>query len=89
MERAPTSSRTRQGYAIFEKNAEEDSHCHGFAWAEDPTDTSARFKGNKLFYVSMYDHLLQRGYVRSVPGAPMCACVEQVSQLFVIFVYDF
>lgn len=78
MERAPTSSRTRQGYAIFEKNAEEDSHCHGFAWAEDPTDSSARFKGNKLFYISMYDHLTQRGYVRSVPGAPMCACVEQM-----------
>lgn len=26
----------------------------------------------------MYDHLSQRGYVRNVPGAPMCACVEQM-----------
>ena len=26
----------------------------------------------------MYDHLYQRGYVREVPGAPMCACVEQM-----------
>lgn len=78
MERAPTSSRTKQGYAIFEKNAEEDSHCHGFAWAEDPNDSSARFKANKLFFVSMYDHLTQRGYAKSVPGAPMCACIEQM-----------
>merc|ERR1712008_662215 len=38
----------------------------------------ARFKGNNLFYVSMYDHLTQRGYARNVPGAPMCACVEQM-----------
>uniref|UniRef100_A0A7S1G0X7 Kringle domain-containing protein n=1 Tax=Corethron hystrix TaxID=216773 RepID=A0A7S1G0X7_9STRA len=78
MERAPTSSRTSQGFAIFEKNAEEDSHCHGFAWAEDPTDSSARFSANNLFYVSMYDHLTARGYARNVPGAPMCACVEQM-----------
>jgi len=28
--------------------------------------------------VSMYDHLVQRGYARNVPGAPMCGCVEQM-----------
>jgi hypothetical protein len=26
----------------------------------------------------MFDHFNQRGYVRNVPGAPMCACAEQV-----------
>jgi hypothetical protein len=26
----------------------------------------------------MYDHMYQRGYVENVPGAPMCACVEQM-----------
>lgn len=25
----------------------------------------------------MYDHLYQRGYVRNVPGAPMCSCIEK------------
>merc|ERR1712045_187647 len=35
-------------------------------------------KGNNLFYVSMYDHMHQRGYVRNVPGAPMCACAENM-----------
>lgn len=78
MARAPTSSRTSDGFAVFEDEDEDDSHCHGFAWADDSTDTSARFKGNNLFYVSMYDHLTQRGYTRNVPGAPMCACVEQM-----------
>ena len=34
--------------------------------------------GNNLFYVSMYDHLHQRGYARNIPGAPMCGCVEQM-----------
>jgi hypothetical protein len=78
MARSPIASRTSQGFALFEKNAEEDSHCHGFVWSEDPDDVSTRFRGNSLFFVSMYDHLTQRGYVRNVPGAPMCACVEQV-----------
>jgi len=26
----------------------------------------------------MYDHMYKRGYVRNVPGAPMCGCVEQM-----------
>ena len=78
MSRSPTSSRTTDGFSLFEGDDEDDSHCHGFAWAEDSTDISARFKGNNLFYVSMYDHFTQRGYVRNVPGAPMCGCVEQM-----------
>lgn len=78
MARSPTSSRTTDGFALFEGEEEDDSHCHGFAWAEDSTDASARFKGNNLFYISMYDHLTQRGYARNVPGAPMCGCVEQM-----------
>jgi len=53
-------------------------HCHGFAWAEDDADPSSRYKANNLFYVSMYDHMLQRGYVRNIPGAPMCGCIEQM-----------
>jgi len=57
-------------------------HCHGFAWADPsagfPMDPSYQFRANNLFFVSMYDHLYQRGYVRNIPGAPMCACSEQM-----------
>mmetsp|Transcript_15363 Transcript_15363/g.25136 ORF Transcript_15363/g.25136 Transcript_15363/m.25136 type:complete len:992 (-) Transcript_15363:24-2999(-) len=53
-------------------------HCHGLAWANDVNDASARYKGNNLFFVSMYDHMYKRGYVENVPGAPMCGCVEQM-----------
>jgi len=58
--------------------AEGQIHCHGFAWSEDETDKSAVYKGNNLFYISMYDHMLQRGYVKNIPGAPMCACTDQM-----------
>lgn len=78
MTRSPISSRTSQGFALFEQNAEEDSHCHGFVWSDDMDDASTRFRGNNLFFISMYDHLTQRGYARNVPGAPMCGCIEQV-----------
>jgi len=53
-------------------------HCHGLAWSNDVNDATARYKGNNLFYVSMYDHMYVRGYVENIPGAPMCGCVEQM-----------
>lgn len=49
------------GYAIFAKENEGDTHCHGFAWGEDKTAHDHRYRGNNLFYVSMYDHLYTRG----------------------------
>lgn len=58
--------------------AEGPIHCHGFGWANDANDYTSRYKGNNLHFVSMFDHFRQRGYVRNVPGAPMCACAEQV-----------
>ena len=62
-------------------NGEGPIHCHGIAWANDKYDSSSRYKGNNQFFVSMFDHMNQRGYVRPVPGAPMCACAEQVCKI--------
>lgn len=50
------------------RNAEGPIHCHGVGWADDVLDPSGVYKGNNLFYVSMYDHMYKRGYVRNVPG---------------------
>lgn len=61
---------------------EGDLHCHGFAWSNDPAgiDTNTDAKWNNLFYVSMYDHLVQRGYVESIADVhDMCGCVEDMS----------
>jgi len=78
MSRSPASSRVNGGFAVFPGDSEGEAHCHGFAWADDENDFSAQYKANNLFYVSMYDHLTQRGYVKNVPGSPMCGCVEQM-----------
>lgn len=65
------------GFALY-PNGEGASHCHGFAWSLDDQDTISKYIGNNLFYVSMYDHFSQRGYVNPVPGSPMCGCVEHM-----------
>jgi len=73
------------GFSIFgdlknnKENIEGAIHCHGFAWAQDPLDTSNIYKGNNLFYVSLYDHMHQRGYVRNAPGSAMCGCAENMA----------
>ena len=69
------------GYTVFpgdNGNGEGAIHCHGFAWTNDDMDYYTRYKANNLFYVSMYDHMYQRGYVRNIAGAPMCGCLEKV-----------
>uniref|UniRef100_A0A7S1D1C3 Uncharacterized protein n=1 Tax=Cyclophora tenuis TaxID=216820 RepID=A0A7S1D1C3_CYCTE len=78
MSRSPTSNRVSAGFALFENNAEDEVHCHGFAWSSDDNHPTSLFKGDVLMFVSMKDHLMDRGYVKNIPGAPMCACVEQM-----------
>merc|ERR1712226_1262208 len=60
------------------RDTEGPTHCHGIAWGLDEYEPDARYKANNLFYVSMYDHMYKRGYVRNIPGAPMCGCLEQM-----------
>lgn len=75
------SNHVAGGFALFPGNAantgEGDAHCHGFTWSSDVNSPDYRYRGNALFYVSMYDHLDTRGYVRNVPGAPMCSCIDK------------
>jgi len=79
LEKSSGSNHVEGGYAVYSGSEDEgDSHCHGFAWSNDETSTDYRYRGNALFFVSMYDHLALRGYVREVPGAPMCACLEKM-----------
>jgi len=69
-------------------DTEKQLHCHGLAWSNDESgvDMNAKGKWNTLFYVSMYDHLKQRGYAESIAADPkimseqaMCGCVEDMA----------
>lgn len=84
MSNAPVSSRVLDGFAVYHLNADSEVaegqvKCHGFAWnAEDDEAAASRYKGNVLFDVAFKKNFLDRGYVRNVPGAPMCGCIEQM-----------
>ena len=72
---------TDGGFAIYpgdNADGEGSIHCHGLAWSNNPDDAESRYKGNNIFFVSLYDHLYQRGYVRNVPGAPKCGCLDKM-----------
>uniref|UniRef100_A0A7S2N413 Uncharacterized protein n=1 Tax=Helicotheca tamesis TaxID=374047 RepID=A0A7S2N413_9STRA len=88
------SSHVAGGFTIFadlqnnKANIEGSIHCHGFAWADESDatlnenniiDESNIYKGNNLYFVSMFDHLYTRGYVKNVPGSPMCSCAENMA----------
>jgi len=72
------STHIEDGFAIFPEGEEGPVHCHGLAWGENEMEADFRYRANNLFYVSMSDHLHDRGYVRSVQGSPMCGCVEHM-----------
>ena len=78
LHKAQKNNHVKGGFALFRGDAAGDAHCHGFSWSNNTIDESYQYRGNNLFYVSMYDHLNVRGYVREVPGAPMCSCIEKV-----------
>lgn len=72
MGNSPRSAHVEGGESIFIGD-EGPVSCHGFYW-----DDGERYKGNLLFKVAMSHGLLDNQYVRNVPGAPMCGCVEQM-----------
>ena len=78
---ATSELNSSDGFMVFpgdNNNGEGAIHCHGFAWADDDYDPISRYKANNLFFVSMYDHMHQRGYVKNIPGMPMCGCMDQM-----------
>ena len=66
-------------------NGEGAIHCHGLAWSNDDNDHTSRYRANNLIFVSMYDHMYQRGYVKNIPGAPMCgvSCFMMTYDVFI------
>jgi len=75
MSQSQRSARVKNGYAYFGGDAEGEAYCEAFAWDDD---VDGPYKGNTLFHVAMEKAFLQNSYTRSVPGAPMCGCIEQM-----------
>jgi hypothetical protein len=67
------SNHVNSGWSVFTED--EPAHCVGFTWKDG--EESDTYKGNALLYASMWQ-TATKGYMGNVPGAPMCACVEQM-----------
>ena len=78
LSRSSSSNHVQNGFVLYEGEAEDDTHCHGFAWSDDFNDPSYVFRGSTLYYVSLLDHWQTRGYIKNLPGAPLCGCLEQM-----------
>lgn len=80
------AAHTRIGLQVFSSQSSEEeqdssahARCVGFAWDESKPDSiETKYKGNTLFHISMLDGLWNNNRVGGFPGAPMCACVEQM-----------
>jgi len=72
------ASHTADGMVVYPGDSEGSVNCMGFTWTDDENDPANLYKGNLLFEVAMRYGLKENGYTRSVPHAPMCACVEQM-----------
>jgi hypothetical protein len=75
---SPLASHTKKGIVTYSGDSEGSVNCKGFTWTDNVEDASTLYKGNLLFEVAMRYGLKENGYTRSVPHAPMCACVEQM-----------
>jgi len=77
MEDSATSNHIKAGWTLFDSETEA-AYCTAFSWHDDEGHMTARYRGNALFYTSMYSGLYDAGMAKSIPSAPMCACIEQM-----------
>jgi len=63
-------------FTIYDGNDESDIYCSGFAYDAGSFGDDAKY--NTLFHMAMKTNLYDKGYVKNVPGAPLCGCIEQM-----------
>jgi hypothetical protein len=63
-------------YTLYTPHEDDDTHCSGFAWEEDTFADDVKY--NTLFHMAMKTNLYDNNYVKNIPGAPMCGCLEQM-----------
>ena len=62
-----------EGTGLFgtdKENIEGPVNCHGCAWGDSRLSADHVYRGDLLFYVSMYGHLTQQGICVPFPGVP-------------------
>lgn len=69
---SPESNHIKEGWSVF-PSPEAGTHCVGFTWMDDDDE----LLGNMMYDIS-YRNTANKGYLKGIPGAPMCGCVEHM-----------
>jgi hypothetical protein len=69
---SPQTNHIKEGWSVF-PGSETPTYCTGFTW----TDGDTELLGNIMYDVS-FKNTIEKGYHSSVPGTPMCGCVEHM-----------
>merc|ERR1740124_1193147 len=73
----PTAADIHANSITYFKTQESDNtHCSGFAYEKNSFQDTVKY--NTLFHMAMMTNLYKKGYVKNIPGAPLCGCVEQM-----------
>lgn len=67
---------SNNAYTVYDGNDPNDIYCTGFAYEAGSFGEDVKY--NTLFHMAMKTNLYDKGYVRNVPGAPLCGCIEQM-----------
>jgi len=66
----------RAAFTYYDTQEDDNAYCTGFAFDEGSFGDDVKY--NTLFHMAMMTNLYTDGYVKNIPGAPMCGCVEQM-----------
>lgn len=66
----------RDAFTYYDSASANEAYCTGFAYEEGSFGEAVKY--NTLFHMAMMTNLYDDGYVRNIPGAPLCGCVEQM-----------
>jgi len=65
-----------KSFTIYDTQESDETYCSGFAYEKDSFEETVKY--NSLFHMAMMTNLHEKGYVKNIPGAPLCGCVEQM-----------
>jgi len=69
------ANNVRHGFGVYDSGAP--TYCTAFKWDDDQRSASYQYRGNALFDIS-YGTFMRKGYVKNIPGAPLCSCIENM-----------
>lgn len=66
----------RAAFTYYDSASANEAFCTGFAYEEGSFGEAVKY--NTLFHMAMMTNLYGDGYVKNIPGAPLCGCAEQM-----------